>query len=193
MKAHIQEGKSLFNINTSNPQYAVLQVLNVNSKEYKDTAVKMFYSDVTLNERAQAAILKMGNINDEINSKLDLDNIKAEAEKQAETAKSETGLSDADIEAVKAYTMSSALLLAQTKIAKEAEAEFDALFGEGALSSIVQAQFGTCFTPDLLTITQYVSVITTLGTTLVTKRLGESYSELKKSAEKYTERYNDNV
>lgn len=193
MKAHIQEGKSLFNINTSNPQYAVLQVLNVNSNEYKDTAVKMFYSDVTLNERAQAAILKMGTINDEINSKLDLDNIKAEAEKQAETAKSETGLSDADIEAVKAYTMSSALLLAQTKIAKEAEAEFDALFGEGALSSIVQAQFGTSFTPDLLTITQYVSVITTLGTTLVTKRLGESYSELKKSAEKYTERYNANV
>ena len=193
MKAHIQEGKSLFNINTSNPQYAVLQVLNVNSKEYKDTAVKMFYSDVTLNERAQAAILKMGTINDEINSKLDLDNIKAEAEKQAETAKSETGLSDADIEAVKAYTMSSALLLAQTKIAKEAEAEFDALFGEGALSSVVQAQFGTCFTPDLLTITQYVCVIATLGTTLVTKRLGESYSELKKSAEKYTERYNANV
>ena len=87
MKAHIQEGKSLFNINTSNPQYAVLQVLNVNSKEYKDTAVKMFYSDVTLNERAQAAILKMGTINDEINSKLDLDNIKAEAEKQAEQEK----------------------------------------------------------------------------------------------------------
>ena len=193
MKAHIQEGKSLFNINTSNPQYAVLQVLNVNSNEYKDTAVKMFYSDVTLNERAQAAILKMGTINDEINSKLDLDNIKAEAEKQAETAKSETGLSDADIEAVKAYTLSSALLLAQTKIAKEAEAEFDALFGEGALSSIVQAQFGTCFTPDLLTITQYVIVIATFGTTLVTKRLGESYSELKKSAEKYTERYNANV
>ena len=193
MKAHIQEGKSLFNINTSNPQYAVLQVLNVNSNEYKDTAVKMFYSDVTLNERAQAAILKMGTINDEINSKLDLDNIKAEAEKQATVAKSETGLSDADIEAVKAYTMSSALLLAQTKIAKEAEAEFNVLFGEGALSSIVQAQFGTCFTPDLLTITQYVSVIATLGTTLVTKRLGESYSELKKSAEKYTERYNANV
>lgn len=193
MKAHIQEGKSLFNINTSNPQYAVLQVLNVNSNEYKDTAVKMFYSDVTLNERAQAAILKMGTINDEINSKLDLDNIKAEAEKQAETAKSETGLSDADIEAVKAYTMSSALLLAQTKIAKEAEVEFNKLFGEGALSSIVQAQFGRCFTPDLLTITQYVSVIATLGTTLVTKRLGESYSELKKSAEKYTERYNANV
>ena len=193
MKAHIQEGKSLFNINTSNPQYAVLQVLNVNSKEYKDTAVKMFYSDVTLNERAQAAILKMGTINDEINSKLDLDDIKAEAEKQAETAKSETGLSDADIEAVKAYTMSSALVLAQTKIAKEAEAEFNKLFGEGALSSVVQAQFGTCFTPDLLTITQYVSVIATLATTPATKRLGESYPDLKKSAQKSTERYNANV
>ena len=193
MKAHITERKSLFNINTSNPQFAVLQVLNIDTNEYKDTAVKMFYSDVTLNERAQAAILKMGTINDEINSKLDLDNIKAEAEKQAETAKSETGLSDADIEAVKAYTMSAALLLAQTKIAKEAEAEFNNLFGEGALASIVQAQFGRCFTPDLLTITQYVSVIATLGTTLSTKRLGESYSELKKSAEKYTERYNANV
>lgn len=193
MKAHIQEGKSLFNINTSNPQYAVLQVLNIDTNEYKDTAVKMFYSDVTLNERAQEAILKMGNINDEVNSKLDLDNIKAEAEKQASEVKESTHLSDEDIEAVKTYSLSATLLLAQTKIAKEAEVEFNKLFGEGALSSIVQAQFGRCFTPDLLTITQYLSVIATLGTTLVTKRLGESYSELKKSAEKYTERYNANV
>lgn len=194
MNAHIPNAqKSMYNIKTENTQYAVFQVLSVITGEYVDTSIKLFYSDISLNTRAHEVLVKLGDINDSLTSKVNVDDIKAEAEKQAIAAKESTGLSDNDISAVQAYAMSAAILMTHTQIANTAKIEFDKLFGEGALDSVVTAQFGRTFTPDLLTICQYISVISTLGTTLTTKHLGDAYDKLKSSADKYAERFNSNV
>ena len=122
MNAHISnEQKSMYNIKTENTQYAVLQVLSVITGEYVDTSIKLFYSDISLNERAHEVLVKLGEINDSLTSNVNVDAIKAEAEKQAIAAKESTGLSDNDIFAVQAYAMSAAILMTHTQIANTAK------------------------------------------------------------------------
>lgn len=192
MKTKKTQKKSLLAFREVSPQFGVLQILNVDSGKYVDTKIKIIYSDVDLNDRVQMELKKLGEEHDALVAKVDLDAIKEEAEKEAIVARESTGLSDADIDAVKSYAIASASMLTQGKLGEMAKSSFNSVFGADALESLVEGQFGICFTPDFLTTVSLMQAVTALATSLSADKIGKTYAKINSAVAKIKDRY-DNV
>lgn len=192
MKANIKKNRSLLNIKEVSKQFAILQILNINTGEYVDTLIKLIYADVNLNERVQTALKALGEKHDELMSKIDFDEIKAETDKTARVIQETASLTDKELDMAKSYALAATSLLTQSKIGEMAKDAFDSIFGFGALDSLVYGQFNLHFTPDFFTTIEFMQAIAALSTTLSAKKIGDTYSELKEKSDKLKERY-DNV
>lgn len=192
MKANIKKNRSLLNIKEVSKQFAILRILNINTGEYVDTLIKLIYADVNLNERVQTALKALGEKHDELMSKINLDEIKAETDKTARVIQETASLTDKELDMAKSYALAATSLLTQSKIGEMAKDAFDSIFGAGALDSLVYGQFNLHFTPDFFTTIEFMQAIAALSTTLSAKKIGDTYSELKEKSDKLKERY-DNV
>lgn len=189
MKVNIKKNRSLLNIKEVSKQFAILQILNLNTGEYVDTLIKLIYADVNLNERVQTALKDLGEKHDELMSKINLDEIKAETDKTARVIQETASLTDKELDMAKSYAIAATSLLTQSKIGEMAKDAFDSIFGTGALDSLVYGQFNLHFTPDFFTTIEFMQAIAALSTTLSAKKIGDTYSELKEKSDKLKERY----